>query len=84
LISDTVGISWEKWYKSCLRPSEVLDVNGRHLGFTFLIDRMTEVLAPDIYGDHCIVVGLDIFILTQITTGQQRLPLPSCFWIEIV
>jgi hypothetical protein len=29
-------------------------VNGRHLGFTFLIaiDRMTEVLAPDIYRDH--------------------------------
>jgi hypothetical protein len=25
-----------KWYKSCLRPLEVLDVNGRHLGFTFL------------------------------------------------
>jgi hypothetical protein len=46
------GISWGKWYKNCLRPSELLDVNGRHLGFTFLIDRMTEVLTPDIYRAH--------------------------------
>jgi hypothetical protein len=30
-----------------------LDVNGRHLGFTFLIDRMTEVPTPDIYRAHC-------------------------------
>jgi hypothetical protein len=28
--------------------SELLDVSGRHLGFTFLIGRMTEFLAPDI------------------------------------
>jgi hypothetical protein len=27
----------------------ILEVNFRHLGFTFLISRMTEVLAPDIY-----------------------------------
>ena len=26
----------------------ILDANFRHLGFTFLIGRMTEVLAPDI------------------------------------
>ena len=26
-----------------------LNINGRHLGFTILIGRMTEVLAPDIY-----------------------------------
>jgi hypothetical protein len=32
----------------CLR-STLLDANGRHLGFTFLIDRMTDVLGPDIY-----------------------------------
>ena len=48
LISDTVvrkaGISWDKWYKNCLRPLELLDVNGRHLGFTFLIGRMTGYL----------------------------------------
>jgi hypothetical protein len=30
-----------------------LDVNGRHLGFTFLIDRMTEVPTPNIYRAHC-------------------------------
>ena len=42
-----------KWYKNCLRPSELLDVNGRHLGFTFLIGRMTQVLVPDIYGAQC-------------------------------
>jgi hypothetical protein len=34
-----------------LKPSEILDVNGRHFGFTFLIGGMTEVLAPDIYRD---------------------------------
>jgi hypothetical protein len=27
-------------------------VNGRHLGFTFLIGRMTEVLTPVTYGAH--------------------------------
>jgi hypothetical protein len=49
----TAWESWGKWYKNCLRPSELLDVNGRHLGFTFLIDRMTElVLPPDIYIAH--------------------------------
>ena len=26
-----------------------MDVNGRHLAFTFLVDRMTEILAPDMY-----------------------------------
>jgi hypothetical protein len=31
------------------RLTRILDVNGRHLGFTFLIGRMTDVLAPDIY-----------------------------------
>jgi putative alpha-1,2-mannosidase len=36
-------------YSSMLRPSELLDVNGRHLGSTFLIGRMTEGLAPDKY-----------------------------------
>jgi hypothetical protein len=39
--------------KSSLRPLELLVVNGRHLGFTFLIDRISEFLAPDnadIYG----------------------------------
>jgi hypothetical protein len=35
LISDTVRFNCGKWYESCLRPSELLDVNGR--------------LAPDIY-----------------------------------
>jgi hypothetical protein len=48
LISDTVMrkdiISWDKWYKNCLRTLELLDVNGRHLGFTFLIGRMTDYL----------------------------------------
>jgi hypothetical protein len=32
----SIRISWGKWYKNCLRPSELLDVNGRHLGFTWL------------------------------------------------
>jgi hypothetical protein len=27
----------------------ISDVNGRHLGFTCLVGRMTEVLAPVIY-----------------------------------
>jgi hypothetical protein len=49
-----------KWYKNCLRLSELLDVNGRHLGFTFLIDRMTEVLTPDIYRAHCYEYKYDI------------------------
>ena len=35
----------------CLR-STLLDVNGRHLGFTFLIDRMTDVRAPNIFRAH--------------------------------
>ena len=56
LLSDTVvrkaGISWDKWYKNCLRTLELLDVNGRHLGFTFLIGRMTDFLTPDIYEAH--------------------------------
>jgi hypothetical protein len=49
-----IGISWGKWYKNCFRPSELLDVNGRHFRFTFLIDRMNEVLTPDIYKAHCL------------------------------
>ena len=38
----------KKVTKSFIQPApELLDVNGRHLGFTFLIGRMTEVPAPD-------------------------------------
>ena len=45
---EKTGLSWGKWNKNCLRPSELLGVNGRrHFGFTFLIGWMTEV--PDIY-----------------------------------
>jgi hypothetical protein len=53
---EKTGISYGKWYKNCLRPSELLDVNGRHIGFTFLIVRMTEVLTPDIYRAHWAMV----------------------------
>jgi hypothetical protein len=53
---EKTGISYGKWYKNCLRPSELLDVNGRHIGLTFLIDRMTEVLTPDIYRAHWAMV----------------------------
>ena len=52
-----------KWYKNCLRLSELLDVNGRHLGFTFLIDRMTEVLTPDIYRAHCYEYATTTFVI---------------------
>jgi hypothetical protein len=62
LLSDTeelTGISSGKWYQSCLQSLELLDVNanGRQLGFTFFIGRMTEVLATDIYGAHCSLFG---------------------------
>ena len=44
-----------KWYKikNCLRPSELLDIIGRHLDFTLFIGRMTEVLASDISVAYC-------------------------------
>jgi hypothetical protein len=39
-VAPSTWISWGKWYKSCLR-----------LGLA-RVGRMTEVLAPDIYGAH--------------------------------
>jgi hypothetical protein len=34
-----------------------LDINGRHLGFTFFIGQMTEVMAPDIYSSLIIIIA---------------------------
>jgi hypothetical protein len=42
--SKIVSLTIKSWDLAGLRPSELLDVNFRHLGFTFLIGRMTAVL----------------------------------------
>ena len=46
-----------------------MDVNFRRLGFTFLIDRMTEVIAPDIYFER------ELTVLNAVLNTNNVLPL---------
>lgn len=63
-----------KWYKNCLRRSRrwlALDVNSRHLRFTFFIGRKTEVLTPDILRAlkwWTVCIYLDCYVSLQATS----------------
>jgi hypothetical protein len=43
-----MDLSGKNGIKTANDLQKLLDINGRHLGFTFLIGQMTEVMAPDI------------------------------------